>query len=127
MSETRWEKELKQLEQGKKVEYFKPKEGSTKILFVDEGKERTFEWEGDTISKIDFAIEVDKKPMVWSVTRGKTQNSLYGQLVQVAVARGTLIGQTINLLVRGVKMARTYLVMEAMNLPTNKIKNEKVE
>ena len=125
-NENKWEKELKTLEHGELTEFFKPEEGKTEIVFKDEGTQRFFEWEGAQIEKVDFRIEVQGKPYVWSITKSKTISSLYGQVVALAVSKGGLINQKINLLTKGMKMQRTYLILESLDL-IKKVKKENIK
>lgn len=122
----KWDTEVATLQDGEDINYLKVEEGQTKIKFLDDGTAHTFDWEGETIEKVNFKVEVSGKAFTWSVTKGKTINSLYGQIAHIGASKGTLVGQTITLLVKGQKKQRQYIVMEALDL-TKKTKQEKVE
>jgi hypothetical protein len=122
-----WNNEVKDLRDGEVSDYFKPSEGQHKIKILDDGVAHQFEWEGEVINKVNFKVEVNGKESVWSVPRGKTLSSLYGQLAQIGMDKGTLKGQTITLLVKGQNKQRQYIVMESLELTKNKVKQEKVK
>jgi hypothetical protein len=111
-----WNKELNELKEQERVEFWKASEGKHTIKFLDEGTPHDFEWEGEHIQKINFKIEVQNKPQTWSVTKGSTLTSLYGQIASIGVQRGKLTGTSINLLVKGEKLARQYIIIEALDL-----------
>lgn len=108
--------------------------GKYKVKFLDEGEpyEYTLETkEGQkTIQKVRFGVEikrftgegfheVGKKD--WGVTKGLTENSLYGQIVLVANAgSGLLAGKEVTLIVLGSGKEIRYTVEEALPYMTPK-------
>jgi len=123
-----WNNEVKSLNEGEMFEYYKPKEGQTKIKFLDDGVAHQFEWEGQVVDKVNFKVEVNGNEQLWSVTKGRTISSLYGQIASIGQEKGSLKGQTITLLVKGVGLQRQYIVLESLDLVAkNKIKKESVK
>ena len=128
MSERNWNTEIKNLEQSEQQEFWKPEEGEYSIKFLDDGTQRQFVWEEQEITKVDFKVEIDKKEYIWSVTKGRTTTSLYGQIALIGSEYGSLVGKTITLFVKGKKMQRQYFVKEANEISRKrKVESEKVE
>lgn len=71
---------------------------------------------GETRDVAVFRVEVDGEEMRWSITKGQSDSSLWGQLVKVAQDRGGLEGETINLIRTGTGTDTTYTVEEAADL-----------
>jgi hypothetical protein len=120
-----WNKEIEGLKDAENVDYWKPEEGQTIVKFLDEGVFHPFEWQGEIINKVNFRIEVKSKEFIWSVSKGTTFSSLYGQITSIASQRGSLKGSSITLLVKGQKLARQYIIMESLDLH-KPVKQEKV-
>jgi len=107
------------LTEAESKEWFKCSEGKYKVLFLSEGTPFEQEWEGETISKIRFDIEVTGKPYSLSVTEGQTKNSFYGQLMMVATKLkpiNKLEGKTITLIVTGEGKKKRYTVLESVGI-----------
>ena len=124
-----WQEELNALEKAKERNWFKPVAGTHKIKFLSEGEEYTTAWENaegvkQEVDRVRFEIETDNKKFDWGVARGKTENSLWGQLVLVAANKGYIKDQEITLLVKGSGKETSYIVQEA--LPLMLPKEEKV-
>lgn len=94
-------------------DFFKPKEGYTKIKIKSEMSEpKDIQYENKTITKVFIDIEVDGVEYTWGITKGLTKNSLYGQLVQVGKERGKLTDEEITLLVKGSGKDRDYTITD---------------
>ena len=117
-----WKKEKEDLMQGK---WWKPSTGQHKIKFLSNGEEFETIWEEKTLKKVRFDIEVAKEMYFWGVTKGITENSLYGQIVLLGENRGSLIDGEINLVVKGSGKDTSYVILEA--LPLMKVKEEAVK
>lgn len=113
-----YNKEKESLQQAR--EWWKPVAGKYSIKILSEGEEYETEWEGKAIPKVRYDIEVDGGKFSWGVTKGTTENSLFGQLVLIGANKGSLIGETITLLVKGSKKETQYTVEEALTLMTPK-------
>ena len=72
--------------------WLKPGIGQHIVKFLSEGEEYTYEWEGDTIEKVRFEVEVNNEKFDWGVTKGKTANSLFGQIALVAKDNEVTVG-----------------------------------
>jgi len=120
-----WKQEKENLIERGDANYWKPTTGQHQVNFLSDGEEHTFEWEGEKIPKILFKVETATGPYFWDITRGKTQNSLFGQLVLVANERGNLKGNSVNLVVKGSGKEVSYTILEA--LPLMKEVERKIE
>lgn len=109
-----FEEEAGNLSQG----WFNPDPGEHEVLFKDNGRKETRTYEGETREVVVFTIETGEKSgeHMWSVTKGRSETSLYGQLVKVGAAREGLKGETVSVIVQGEGTDRTYTVPEAANL-----------
>lgn len=83
-------------------EYFKPEAGSYDVVFLGEMEQSSYTDENGNITpQVNINIEIDKKPYQWTISKGKTTGSLYGQLVEVAISNGNkLTGAYIRLMVK---------------------------
>lgn len=101
-------------------DWFTPKTGTQKIRFLDEGDDQEREYEDDGETDVRevcvFRIKCGGDEMKWSVTKGTTDSSLWGQLVKVAQDRGGLEGETVTLIRNGTGSDTQYTVQEAANL-----------
>ena len=109
-----YNKEKQGLQQAR--EWWKPTAGKHIIKILSEPESYTTEWEDKVIHKVRIEGEVDGKKYSWGVTKGLTENSLYGQLVLIGAARDQLKGETITLLVKGSGKDTEYTVEEALCL-----------
>jgi len=115
-----YKQEKESLKQTNKLDWWKPTAGKFSIKILSEPEEYDVEWEGKAIPKVRLDIEVNGKEHSWGVTRGMTENSLFGQLVLVGESRGKLKDETITLLVKGSNKDTEYTVEEALPLMTTK-------
>jgi hypothetical protein len=120
-----WNKEKKSLIEGAERNWLKLTPGRHEILFLSDGEEYTIEWEGETVNKVRFKVKVNDVLYDWGITKGVTQNSLYGQLVLVAASGNGLDGRKVHLIVRGSGKETVYTVEES--IPLMKVKEEKVK
>jgi len=119
-----WNKEKEQLFTAEDRVWWKSTPGKHTIKFLNDGEEFSIEWEGEVIPKVRFKVEVNGNVFDWSVTKGKTQNSLYGQIALVGAARGVLHETSVTLIVKGTGKETSYIVEEA--LPLMSVKEEVV-
>jgi len=119
-----WQKEKTGLISLKDRNYWKPEAGQHKVKFLNNGEEYEFEWEEKTIKKVGFKVEIEGTTYDWGITKGITEQSLYGQIALVGASKETLEGTEINLIVKGSGKTVEYTVLEA--LPFMKPKEEKV-
>lgn len=119
-----WNKEKQSLTEGTDRNWLKLTPGRHEILFLSDGEEYTLDWEGDTIHKVRFKVKVNNTIYDWGVTKGVTQNSLFGQLVLIAASRNGLDQTKIHLIVRGSGKETVYTIEEA--IPLMRTKEEKV-
>jgi hypothetical protein len=130
MEQTRiWKDEVNKLKERGDSTFWKPKPGQYQVKFFDEGVDGTFVWEGKTISTVNFGVEVKTlhasgkvntiEKLSWTVTRGVTKNSLFGQLSLVGKLYGKLSGNTLTVIVRGEGKETNYTVLEAVPLTSS--------
>jgi len=84
---------------------FKPEPGQYEIVIIGEPEKSEYvENEGTPDERrypqIKLNIQIKQIDYCWYVAKGKTFNSLYGQLMLIGKARGKLNGEKITLLVK---------------------------
>ncbi len=96
-----------------------PKEGQAKIVFLEELNAplpRDFQRSDgttETVMQTDVLIEHDKKQYKWSLTQGKSEKSLWGQLISYAKLKGGLVGHPVTLLIKKDSQGRRdYTILE---------------
>ena len=94
--------------------WFDPKPGRHKVHIVEVGQEFETEFEGKRILKRYFGIEVNNEPMSWSVPKGKTPASLYGQLMVAGKRLAGLENKDLDLIVTTDGKKRNYVVEQAI-------------
>ena len=133
-----WDKEFENLneyENIEKLDWFNPEAGQHKIKVLEVGKEWTpkdkdgkpkyTNKSGEPQIKVRLEIEIDKKRLNWSVPKGQTTASLWGQLILLARNKGKLEDHEFTLLVKGEGKNKDYTILEALGLKKT-IKEEKV-
>jgi hypothetical protein len=101
--------------------YWKPTTGIHKVKILTEPESFEYVWEEEgkepkTIKKEGMKVEVKGKEYDWAVIKGITHNSLWGQLVLIAAAKGKLEGEEITLIVKGSGKEVSYTIEEALPL-----------
>ena len=129
-----WEKNVSDLKTGSDMpEFLKLEAGTHKVTFLDEGKERIQHWEDKEIPKVDFKVKYNEKEYVWSVTKGQTIGSLYGQIALLGRQLGTIAPTEVTVIVKGAGKNKDYTILESADLADKEIKSrepvkeEKVE
>jgi len=115
-----YKQEKESLKQTNNLDWWKPTAGKYTVKILSEPEEYDVEWEGKAIPKVRVEVEVNGNKYSWGITRGLTENSLFGQLVLVGDNKGKLKDETITLLVKGSKKDTEYTVEEALPLMTKK-------
>lgn len=110
---TDWEKEADKLGTS---EWFTPKTGTQTIRFLDDGEQEQREYDDEVRDVQVFTVKVGGEEMKWSVTRGSTESSLWGQLVKIGADRGGLEGEEVTLIRNGTGNDTQYTVQEAADL-----------
>ena len=96
-----WEEEVKKLEE--QGGYFKPPAGQYDIEVLAPPLKKEYKYEKEGIKEqIELQIKVDGKEYLWTITKGLTLASLYGQVLKVATQQGKWKGLKFTL---GVKSA----------------------
>jgi len=115
-----YEKEFKKIESFEPKEYFKATSGLHEIVFLGEPTETSYNDNGKEVEQIEIPISVKEKVLYWTITKGQSFKSLYGQLVALGNAKGRLKEERITLLVSGEDKNKTYVVSEASRFIHNK-------
>ena len=117
-----WKKEHEEMkdEVMPRFDWFNAEQGQHKIKILTEGVEFLTHPFGKpdaekNVVKVRFEVEVDGKHLNWAVMKGKTFNSLYGQLVCLGYNWDGLVGKQITLIVKGDKKSKVYTILEALN------------
>ena len=121
-----YEEETNKLNTGANV--FKPEAGKYQIVILGEPEETEYvnEESGERTPQIRMGIEVNGEQKNWYVSRGKTYNSVFGQLMLIGKSKGKLNGEKITLLVKRSNKKNEYTIVEALNLMPNEKNEEKV-
>ena len=128
-----WKKETENLGTG--TDFLKLTGGTHKVTFLDEGEEKTVTYDDKTRLKVFFRVSVEKVEHTWTITKGVTLNSLWGQVTLIAKKLGGLTGKTITVIVKGEGKNTDYTVLEAVDLikaeiderKAKKVSTEKIE
>lgn len=106
-----WNAEKENLGSG---EYYKPEAGTHEIKFLDKGEDTTKEFDPAEGAKtfVEFQVEVNGEEKIWSVYKGTSERSLWGQIVEFAIAReGEIVGEVLKLKRIGTGKETTYAVL----------------
>lgn len=117
----KYETEYEKLRDPAQNTYFKPEEGVHTIVFLEDLKEpveKTISIDGKDkkIFQSDVLIEFNKERKVWSITKAETHNSLWGQLLLIGKHKGSLVGESVTIMVKGQGKSRDYTITEAVKL-----------
>jgi hypothetical protein len=96
--------------------WFTPPQGTTEVVFMDDGVFETRDYEGEEREVAVFAVEVDGARQKWSVTKASSPSSLFGQLARFAKAQDGLAGESVTLIRNGKGTDTQYTVQEAADL-----------
>ena len=114
---TDWNKEAEQIGSSN---FWKPETGQYKVKFLNDGQPTTFEDKrsGRITEQVDFAVEVEGREKMWTVTKARTVNSLYGQIVLLGRHHGAVSEKEFTLFVKFDKPnnKREYTIQEALPL-----------
>lgn len=102
-------------------EWFRPKQGSYKIVCLGEATSQTQEFlegngEKKLVEQIVFPIETNGKQMLWSVTKSITKSGLYGQIITLgANNKNKLTGVVFDLIVKNDGKKNDYTIPQALS------------
>ena len=106
--------EVKELEQYQSANWWKPKKGSYKVVVLGEGELVSKKFGDDVVEQWNIPVEVNKERFLWSVTKGKTLSSLYGQIVLLAAKNeNKATGLVFGLIVKFDGQKNEYTIPEA--------------
>jgi len=109
-----YKKEYETLKAYEPKDYFKTNAGSYKITILTEPENTNYDDDGKDVEQIELQISVKQKVYYWTITKGLSFKSLYGQLMALGNAKGKLRELTITLLVTGTEKNKTHVVLEAL-------------
>ena len=114
---TDWNKEAEQLGSSN---FWKPETGQYKVKFLDDGTPSTYEDKnsGRVTEQLNFKVEVNDEEKLWTVTKARTVNSLYGQITLLGRYHGNLSSKEFTLFVKYDRPnnKREYTIQEALLL-----------
>lgn len=110
--------------------YFKPQSGRYRIGILSDGKSTAYvnKDTDEVTEQVEFDVETKDldeegsslQRQVWTVTKGKTEGSLYGQLVRLIKNNGFKpSGVVFELLVSGIGKNKRYQIPSAIKLFKN--------
>jgi len=109
-----YKEEYKKLNGFEPKEFFKPEAGTHRIMILSEPVQSTYEEHSEPKEQITLKIQVKNSVIEWSITKGVSFKSLYGQLIALAHGKGKLKEEYITLLVSGEGKAKVYIILEAL-------------
>jgi len=100
------------------ITWWTPQPGQYKVTFLEDFEPYTVTMQdGSTSERIRARIKVDGKEYMWGMRKAKTVNSLYGQIVELGKAWGSLKDTTVTVIVtfRNIqgRQARIWTIVEA--------------
>lgn len=115
-----YEKAMSELDQGSTA--WKPGLGIHTVTVL--GEPEPTEYKDDDTGKVTpqlkFMVEVNSQQLEWYVGKGKTSESLYGQLMVLGKANGKLTGEVFTLIVKtagsGEGIRKSYTIPEAVKI-----------
>lgn len=108
-------KEVKELEAYESKKWFKPTKGTYKVKILGEGEMQTKTFGEDTVYQWEIPIEINGEHLFWSITKGKTLSSLYGQIVSLAAKNmAAATGLEFDLIVKNDGKKNDYTIPQAM-------------
>jgi len=106
---------------------FKPDSGTYQITIIEEPKETEYiDEKGNKTPQIELIIDVNQERRNWYISKSKTFNGLFGQLMLIGKQKGKLTGEQITLLVKRSKDKNDYTIQEAINLIPKQTTEEQV-
>jgi len=83
-------KELEELKKNESMTWFKPNPGKHDIKIIEEPVDKLYENPdtGEKTEQVEMPIEVNGEKLMWTVGKGKSTESLYGQLVKLGSMNG---------------------------------------
>lgn len=117
--------EVKELEAYEPDEWFKPTKGNYKIRILNEGEFVNKDFGEGLVTQWNLLIDVNGKQLHWSVTKGKTISSLYGQIFSLAAKNNnTAQGLVFDLIVKSDGKKNDYTIPQAIQ--NDSVKTEEV-
>lgn len=122
-----YKKEYATLKDYQTKDWFKPEKGTYQVKCLSEPVPANFvdPVTGNKVDQIELLIEVDGQKKYWTVTKGLTLVSLYGQLVSLGARQGGLEGERFTVHVKfagigkGGRPKHDYFIPEAV--PDHKV------
>ena len=114
------EEEYNKIKEHIKVEWFKPTIGKYEVVIIGEPTPEEYinESDGKVTQQIVLDVEINKKRRKWSISKGLTFASLFGQIMALAKYNNySTNGLKLTLLVKNDGYKNDYTILEAMELP----------
>lgn len=118
----KWDELVEGLNLG--TEFLKLGTGTHKVEFLDEGEEKVITYDGKDYQKVFFKVKCNNKEYTWSVSKGTTYGSLFGQIALFGKYNKGLTHKTVTVLVKGEGKSTDYTIMESVDLAQKEVKSE---
>lgn len=102
------------------LDYFKPKQGTYKIVCLGEANPIVKEFKKadgtvDIADQLEIPIETAGKRYIWTVTKSTTKSGLYGQIIKLAIQnKNSLTGVTFDLFVKNDGKKNDYTIPQSI-------------
>ena len=111
-----WKSEREKANEEGSLSFWKPPEGTSKVVLLDEGKEDSYTFDdGSTVHQVVFTIEYGGKQHKWGVPKAHKKTSLFQQVAKVAeIHNDALTGKVLTIIRQGSGMDTRYTIIEAV-------------
>lgn len=106
-------------------QWLKLEEGNHKLVILADLSDlktetKMIRGEQKTLTQSELMVEYQGQRFKWSVTKGISPTSLWGQLVRLGKAWESLVGKEIDVIVKGTGKEKDYTITQALGLDTQK-------
>jgi hypothetical protein len=106
-------KKLNAFVPGDSSQFWKPKAGQFKVRALTELEEsKPFEKDGKSTPQVKIDLLLGEDKFTWTMARGVSPASAYGQLCNLGVKKGQLKGIDFMIVVTNDKKKNTYTIVE---------------
>ena len=114
-----YEAESKRLAEHESMTWWKPNPGRHEVKILSEPEDKIFESDsGEKTEQVECGILVNNEKMQWTIGKGKSSASLYGQLVELGKMNGgKLEGVTFELVVTKTGLMSSGSIKRSYKIP----------
>lgn len=109
-------KEVEELKKFETTNWFKPEIGTYHIKIVGDGEflQKKFREDEEEVTQWNLPIEIKGVKMTWSITKGKTISSIYGQIMSLCARNNnSAVDVEFDLIVKSDGKKRDYTIPQA--------------